>query len=205
MTMDNYVLILVNSLQKQDRRRNFMVANMKAALADAGRARDRRRDRGDAPRAEAEVHAAEQFRDLRPGHVHEPLQPAHRRDLHGHDRDLPIGLVGGAGVMNIMLVSVTERTREIGRPEGPRRDPPRHHVAVPDRGDDLTGAGGLIGILIGAVAALLINTFSPFPAVIQPTWVIVAFATSMIVGMTFGMWPAAKAAKLDPIEALRYE
>ena len=69
----------------------------------------------------------------------------------------------------------------------------------------LTGVGGVIGIVIGGLAAFLINTFSPFPAVIQPTWVMIAFVTSVAIGLTFGLWPAAKAARLDPIEALRYE
>jgi len=69
----------------------------------------------------------------------------------------------------------------------------------------LTGAGGVLGILVGGVAAWLINTFSPFPAVVQPSWVLVAFGVSVAVGLTFGLWPATKAARLDPIEALRYE
>jgi putative ABC transport system permease protein len=69
----------------------------------------------------------------------------------------------------------------------------------------LTATGGLLGILIGAGVAWLVNTFSPFPAVVQPFWVLAALLTSLAVGLTFGLWPAVKAARLDPIEALRYE
>ena len=206
MTMDNYVLIPVNSLQKQDRRRNFMVANMKAAsptqveraIDDATEAMRRVRKLKFMQRNNFAIFAQDTFTNLYnqlTGGIYMVMIAISSIGL----------LVGGVGVMNIMLVSVTERTREIGVRKAlgaTRRDIMWQFLT---EAMTLTGAGGLIGILIGAVAALLINTFSPFPAVIQPTWVIVAFATSMIVGMTFGLWPAAKAAKLDPIEALRYE
>jgi putative ABC transport system permease protein len=114
-------------------------------------------------------------------------------------------LVGGIGVMNIMLVSVTERTREIGLRKAVGA--PRVSILVQFlvEAAALTGVGGLIGIALGAGVGQLVRILSPLPAY-TPLWaVIVAFAFSVIVGVFFGLYPAMRASRLDPVEALRYE
>ena len=114
-------------------------------------------------------------------------------------------LVGGIGIMNIMLVSVTERTREIGI-----------RMAVGARGRDImlqflveavvmAATGGLIGILLGIGSSEVLKEWAQWPTLIDPTIVAVAFLFSGAVGVFFGFYPAKKAANLDPIEALRYE
>jgi putative ABC transport system permease protein len=114
-------------------------------------------------------------------------------------------LVGGVGVMNIMLMSVTERTREIGvrKAIGARkRDVIRQFLT---EAVALTGAGGVIGIIFGVLISLIIQKAMNFPSVV-PTWAIAAaVAVAMSVGLFFGIYPAVKAARLDPVEALRYE
>jgi len=114
-------------------------------------------------------------------------------------------LVGGIGIMNIMLVSVTERTREIGL-----------RVALGARGASilrqflieavvLSTGGGAIGVVIGVAGAAAIALFAHWPASVPLTAVLLALAFSAAVGVFFGYWPARKAAALDPIRALRFE
>ncbi len=114
-------------------------------------------------------------------------------------------LVGGIGIMNIMYVSVTERTREIGL-----------RMSIGARGIDILSqflieaviisvSGGVIGILLGCVASWLVNLIAHWPVVIQAYSVALSFAVCTITGVFFGWYPAKKAANLDPIEAIRYE
>ena len=114
-------------------------------------------------------------------------------------------LVGGIGIMNIMYVSVTERTREIGL-----------RMSIGAKGRDILAqfliesilisvTGGLIGVLFGIGAAIVVNLVAAFPIYIQPWSVFLSFAVCTITGIFFGWYPAQKAAMLDPIEAIRYE
>jgi putative ABC transport system permease protein len=114
-------------------------------------------------------------------------------------------LVGGIGIMNIMLASVTERTKEIGT---------RRALGATEQ--DILGqflnetvmisvTGGTIGIILGAVMAKGINLFAGWDTVISLYSVIVSFSISALVGIVFGLYPARQAAKMDPIAALRFE
>ena len=114
-------------------------------------------------------------------------------------------LVGGIGVMNIMLVSVKERTREIGirKAIGARSGDILKQFLI--EAVVLTGAGGLIGVLVGFAIALLVRAATPLPAAVSPWSVALGLSVSAAIGLFFGLVPARKAARLDPIVSLRYE
>jgi putative ABC transport system permease protein len=114
-------------------------------------------------------------------------------------------LVGGIGIMNIMLVSVTERTREIGvrMAIGARRRDVLFQFVI--EAVVLCLIGGVVGILVGAAGAMLLSRIAHWNTLIAPSAVLLAFCCSVAVGLFFGIWPARRAANLDPIEALHYE
>ena len=114
-------------------------------------------------------------------------------------------LVGGIGIMNIMLVSVTERTREIGirMAIGARSKAIRRQFLI--ESITLSVVGGIFGIALGITASIIISNTLNWPTLVSPVSIVAAVVFSVLVGVSFGYYPARKAAALDPIEALRYE
>jgi putative ABC transport system permease protein len=114
-------------------------------------------------------------------------------------------LVGGIGIMNIMLVSVRERTREIGvrRALGARQRTIVLQFLM--EASSVSAVGGLLGTVVGLGTAKVVSLVTPLAADVRPSTVVSGVAFAALVGLLFGIWPAARAAKLDPVEALRYE
>ena len=114
-------------------------------------------------------------------------------------------LVGGIGIMNIMLVSVTERTREIGIRMAVGSRPAYIRLQFLSEAVILSMAGGLIGVIVGGAMAYGVGRFFEWPTLVSPTSIVISFGFAAIVGVFFGYYPAHKAGALDPIDALRYE
>ena len=114
-------------------------------------------------------------------------------------------VVGGIVIMNIMLVSVMERTREIGvrKAIGARRRDILFQVLVETA--TLSGVGAVIGIGIGVGLTFIVRAVSPLPAAVAPHWIALGVVLGVSVGVIAGVYPAARASKLDPVDALRYE
>ncbi|MBI1849100.1 MAG: ABC transporter permease [Planctomycetes bacterium] len=141
-----------------------------------------------------------------------PLELLRRAEATKHIFEIVLGsiagislLVGGIGIMNIMLASVTERTREIGvrRALGAKR----RHIVTQFLVETvvLSVSGGVVGLIVGIVIPFLVTRFAHMRTIITPPSLVLAFAISAIVGMIFGIYPAWRAAQMDPIEALRHE
>jgi len=114
-------------------------------------------------------------------------------------------VVGGIGIMNIMLVSVTERTREIGIRIAVGAQPSAIKLQFLIEAVTLSLLGGLLGVMLGVCASRLVTVFADFKTIVSTGSILLAFGVSFVIGVTFGFYPACKAAALNPIDALRYE
>ncbi|OQW98525.1 MAG: hypothetical protein BWK68_00465 [Elusimicrobia bacterium A5] len=114
-------------------------------------------------------------------------------------------LVGGIGIMNIMLVSVTERTREIGLRKAVGADNNDILFQFMIESVVICILGGLIGIMLGSLISVILSKFAGWSTSISMSSVLLAFTFSVAIGLIFGIWPAKKASQLNPIDALRYE
>ena len=114
-------------------------------------------------------------------------------------------VIGGIGIMNIMLVSVTERTREIGIRQSVGATPTDIRLQFLTEAVMLSLVGGLIGVATGVGGSIVFGLTSDMRTVIVPSSILLAFGSAALVGILFGFFPANKAAQLDPIEALRHE
>ncbi len=205
--LDNMVYIPTETLLKMFGRRwrNISIA-LKAS--DPGRV--------DEAREEVEG-IMRRYRQLRPGEPNDFAinQQSTLQDLYDNATRLlwavALGIgsialvVGGVGVMNIMLVTVTERTMEIGvrMSLGARRSTIRWQFLVESM--TVSAVGVVVGFLLASGAAIIVERATPLAARIPPTWGVLGVGVVFITGLVFGLWPATKAARLDPIEALRYE
>lgn len=167
----------------------------------------------DVPRmAEAIDHALTQFHAAKDFQISIPLVLLRQAEQTKRTFNIVLGsiagislLVGGIGIMNIMLASVTERTREIGirRAIGAKRRQIIRQFLI--EAVVLSSSGGLIGLAIGVVIPQIVTRLADMPTVVTPSSLVLSLGISMAVGIIFGLYPAARAAKLDPIVALRHE
>jgi putative ABC transport system permease protein len=203
---NSYAIIPITSLLQQFGARRSLRVNVKAAsLDDFQRAMDEattilRTRRGLRPGAKDNfsISTAEQFLTF-----WEKLSRGIFMSLTGI---VSITLVvGGIIIMNVMLVSVTERTREIGvrKALGARRRAILFQFLV--EAVTLTTVGGVVGIALGIFAAMIVGAFSPLPYAVNPWSIVVALVIVFAVGIFFGLYPASRAARLDPVVALRHE